>query len=116
MRLSHLASARSPSLRSHRRPSRTFRLPPRWLANPSDPAHIESAIAQELYRVTEFFADWHGEAIVQDGNGASDFESLSSAMRWRPDIPYAFDLMHLNGRDPADKRSQCAQLFLSCVD
>ena len=42
-----------------------------------------------------------GEAIVQDGNGASDFEAVSSAMRWRPHsiILYAFDLMHLNGKD-----------------
>ena len=42
-----------------------------------------------------------GEAVVQDANGASDFEALSSAMRWRPDsiILYAFDLMHLNGAD-----------------
>jgi bifunctional non-homologous end joining protein LigD len=42
-----------------------------------------------------------GEAIVQDGNGASDFEALQSDMRWRPDsiFLYAFDLMHLNGTD-----------------
>ena len=42
-----------------------------------------------------------GEAVVQDDNGASDFDALSSAMRWRPDsiILYAFDLMHLNGKD-----------------
>ena len=42
-----------------------------------------------------------GEAIVQDQNGASDFDALSSAMRWHPDsiILYAFDLMHLNGKD-----------------
>jgi bifunctional non-homologous end joining protein LigD len=42
-----------------------------------------------------------GEAIAQDGNGVSDFEALSSAMRWRPHsiILYAFDLMHLNGQD-----------------
>ena len=42
-----------------------------------------------------------GEAIVQDAEGASDFEALNSAMRWRPDsvILYAFDLMHLNGND-----------------
>jgi bifunctional non-homologous end joining protein LigD len=43
-----------------------------------------------------------GEAIVQDGNGASDFEALSAAV-WspRPDniILYAFDLMHLDGAD-----------------
>ena len=25
-----------------------------------------------------------GEAVVQDENGASDFDALSSAMRWRP--------------------------------
>jgi bifunctional non-homologous end joining protein LigD len=42
-----------------------------------------------------------GEAIVQDVNGISDFEGLSSAIRWRPHsiILYAFDLMHLDGRD-----------------
>jgi bifunctional non-homologous end joining protein LigD len=42
-----------------------------------------------------------GEAVVQNDNGASDFDALSSAMRWRPDsiILYAFDLMHLNGND-----------------
>jgi bifunctional non-homologous end joining protein LigD len=42
-----------------------------------------------------------GEAIVQDGNGVSDFEELSSAMWRRPRsiILYAFDLMHLDGAD-----------------
>jgi ATP-dependent DNA ligase len=42
-----------------------------------------------------------GEAIVQDHNGASDFEALSEAMSRRPDsiILYAFDLMHFNGKD-----------------
>lgn len=42
-----------------------------------------------------------GEAIVQDGNGASDFEALRSAIWSRPEsiILYAFDLMHLNGED-----------------
>jgi ATP-dependent DNA ligase len=42
-----------------------------------------------------------GEAIVQDGDGISDFDALSFAMRWRSNaiILYAFDLMHLNGRD-----------------
>ena len=42
-----------------------------------------------------------GEAIVQDGNGVSDFEGLSSAMWRRPHsiILYAFDLMHLDGAD-----------------
>ena len=42
-----------------------------------------------------------GEAIVQNGNGASDFEALSSEMRRQPHtiILYAFDLLHLDGRD-----------------
>jgi bifunctional non-homologous end joining protein LigD len=42
-----------------------------------------------------------GEAIVQDGTGASDLDSLNAAMRWRPEniILYAFDLMHLDGAD-----------------
>ena len=42
-----------------------------------------------------------GEAIVQNGNGASDFEALSSALRRQPHsiILYAFDLLHLDGRD-----------------
>jgi bifunctional non-homologous end joining protein LigD len=42
-----------------------------------------------------------GEAIVQNGDGASDFEALSSAMRRQPQsiIVYAFDLLHLDGKD-----------------
>jgi ATP-dependent DNA ligase len=42
-----------------------------------------------------------GEAIVQNDDGVSDFEVLSFAMRWRPHsiILYAFDLMHLDGKD-----------------
>ncbi len=42
-----------------------------------------------------------GEAIVQDVDGISDYDSLSFAMRWRPNaiILYAFDLLHLDGRD-----------------
>ena len=42
-----------------------------------------------------------GEAIVQNGDGASDFEALRSAMRWKPQsiILYAFDLLHLDGKD-----------------
>jgi len=41
-----------------------------------------------------------GEAIVQDGNGAPDFDALASAMWWHHSIIlYAFDLMHLNGKD-----------------
>jgi ATP-dependent DNA ligase len=42
-----------------------------------------------------------GEAIVQDGDGRSDFESLQSALRVRSHsiILYAFDLLHLDGKD-----------------
>jgi ATP-dependent DNA ligase len=42
-----------------------------------------------------------GEAIVQNGDGASDFEALGSALRHRPHsiLLYAFDLLHLDGRD-----------------
>jgi bifunctional non-homologous end joining protein LigD len=42
-----------------------------------------------------------GEAIVQDGDGASNFEALSSAMRRQPNsiILCAFDLLHLDGKD-----------------
>ena len=42
-----------------------------------------------------------GEAIVQDGDGRSDFESLQSAIRVQPYsiILYAFDLLHLDGKD-----------------
>ena len=42
-----------------------------------------------------------GEAIVQNGDGASDFETLGSALRQRPRsiILYAFDLLHLDGED-----------------
>jgi len=40
-----------------------------------------------------------GEAVVQNGDGASNFEALRSAMRSRPHtiILYAFDLLHLGG-------------------
>jgi len=38
---------------------------------------------------------------VQDDEGISDFDGLSFAMRWQPDaiVLYAFDLLHLDGRD-----------------
>jgi DNA ligase D-like protein (predicted ligase) len=61
-----------------------------------------------------------GEAVVQDGNGVSDFDSLNTAMSWRPGsiILYAFDLMHLNGRDLrqrtlADRRAMLKALLRS---
>ena len=39
--------------------------------------------------------------LLSKGNGASDFEALSSAIRQRPHsiILYAFDLLHLDGKD-----------------
>ena len=42
-----------------------------------------------------------GEAIVQNGDGVSDFEALSSALRQRPHsiLLYAFDLLHLDYND-----------------
>jgi DNA ligase D-like protein (predicted ligase) len=42
-----------------------------------------------------------GEAIVQNGHGGSDFEALQSALRKQPHtiILYAFDLLHLDGKD-----------------
>jgi bifunctional non-homologous end joining protein LigD len=42
-----------------------------------------------------------GEAIVQNGHGASDFEGLQSALRKHGHniILYAFDLLHLEGKD-----------------
>lgn len=42
-----------------------------------------------------------GEVIVQDKRGASDFEALQLGLRRRGAtlIFYAFDLLHLNGRD-----------------
>jgi bifunctional non-homologous end joining protein LigD len=46
-----------------------------------------------------------GEVIVQDERGASDFEALQLAIRFRPQrlIFYAFDLLHLNGKDLCDR-------------
>jgi len=42
-----------------------------------------------------------GEVIVQDERGVSDFDTLKSAIRWRPQtlIFCAFDLLHFNGKD-----------------
>jgi DNA ligase D-like protein (predicted ligase) len=46
-----------------------------------------------------------GEVIVQDARGVSDFEALRSAIRWQPYklIFYAFDLLHLDGKDLRDQ-------------
>jgi len=46
-----------------------------------------------------------GEVIVQDGRGVSDFEALQSALRSKTThlIFYAFDLLHLDGKDLREK-------------
>jgi bifunctional non-homologous end joining protein LigD len=46
-----------------------------------------------------------GEVIVQDERGVSDFDALMSAIRWQPHklIFYAFDLLHLDGKDLRDR-------------
>ena len=61
-------------------------IPPLFAKPPSYPVSRPSSMASR---------------IVQNENGASDFDALSSAMRWHPNniILYAFDLMHLNGKD-----------------
>jgi bifunctional non-homologous end joining protein LigD len=59
-----------------------------------------------------------GEAIVQDGNGASDFDALPAAIQSRSNsvILCAFDLLHLNGVDLRqqillDRRADLAHLL-----
>jgi bifunctional non-homologous end joining protein LigD len=61
-----------------------------------------------------------GEAIVQNGAGAADFEALRSAMRREPHniILYAFDLLHLDGGDLrqqtlTERRTQLENLILA---
>jgi bifunctional non-homologous end joining protein LigD len=61
-----------------------------------------------------------GEAIVQNGEGAADFEALRSAMRRPPRsiILYAFDLLHLDGNDLrqetlTQRRAQLEHLVLA---
>jgi bifunctional non-homologous end joining protein LigD len=45
-----------------------------------------------------------GEVIVQDERGVSDFDALRLAIKQQPHrlIFYAFDLLHLNGKDLRD--------------
>ena len=61
-----------------------------------------------------------GEAIVQNRDGASNFEALRFAMRRQPHniILYAFDLLHLDGRDLrqqtlTERRTQLENLILA---
>ena len=55
-----------------------------------------------------------GEVIVQDRHGASDFEALQAALKSKrtPLIFYAFDLLHLDGKDYrnvplVERRTKC---------
>ena len=59
-----------------------------------------------------------GEAIVQDGNGSSDFDALPTSIQSRSNniILCAFDLLHLNGVDLRqqillDRRSELSHLL-----
>jgi DNA ligase D-like protein (predicted ligase) len=56
-----------------------------------------------------------GEMIVQDEQGRSDFASFKAALHRTPErlVFYAFDLLHLNGRDLRKERllDRRAQLF-----
>jgi bifunctional non-homologous end joining protein LigD len=59
-----------------------------------------------------------GEAIVQDGNGASDFDALPAAIQSGSNsvILCAFDLLHLNGADLRqqillDRRAELSNLL-----
>ena len=59
-----------------------------------------------------------GEAIVQDGSGASDFDALPEAIQSRSNnlILCAFDLLHLNGVDLRqqillDRRTELSRLL-----
>jgi bifunctional non-homologous end joining protein LigD len=63
-----------------------------------------------------------GEAIVQNCDGVSDFEALGSALRQRPHtiILYAFDLLHLDGKDlrkkPLMERRACLRGLIEADD
>ena len=58
-----------------------------------------------------------GEAIVQNGDGASNFEALPSAMRRQPRsiILYAFDLLHLDGKDLRQQASSERRAMLKAL-
>ena len=58
-------------------------------------------IAEATARLRCKSAILDGEVVVQDANGASDFEALQTAIKSRRNslIFYAFDLLHLDGKD-----------------
>jgi bifunctional non-homologous end joining protein LigD len=58
-----------------------------------------------------------GEAIVQDGDGRSNFESLQSAIRVRPYsiVLYGFDLLHLDGKDLRQQTLSERRALLKCL-
>jgi ATP-dependent DNA ligase len=62
-----------------------------------------------------------GEIIVEDENGASDFDALSYAIKHDPQrlVFFAFDLLHLNGEDLRirpliERRAKLAELIDPC--
>jgi bifunctional non-homologous end joining protein LigD len=61
---------------------------------------------------------WMARSSFQDAEGISDFEALASAIRGEPErlLFYAFDLLHLDGRDLRDstllkRRAQLKELL-----
>lgn len=69
--------------------------------NGYDWSHRYPAIVRAAAKLRCKSAIIDGEAIVHNGRGASDFEALQSALRRQPHgiILYAFDLVHLDGKD-----------------
>ena len=64
-----------------------------------------------------------GEVIVQNARGVSDFEGLQTALRSKsaPLIFYAFDLLHLDGKDLREshlieRRYYCSDHLLAWSD
>src|SRR5262249_39171835 len=64
-----------------------------------------------------------GEVIVQDARGVSDFEALQTALRSKTErlIFYAFDLLHLDGKELRDtplveRRTKLAELVRRTPD
>jgi DNA ligase D-like protein (predicted ligase) len=72
--------------------------------NGFDWSHRYPGIVREAAKLKCQSAILDGEVIVQDANGVSDFEHLSSVIKWAPErlIFYAFDLLHLDGKDLRD--------------
>jgi DNA ligase D-like protein (predicted ligase) len=72
--------------------------------NGFDWSHCYPGIVREAAKLGCRSAILDGEVIVQDANGISDFEHLSTVIRWAPErlVYYVFDLLYLDGRDLRD--------------